>query len=446
MKKISKLDIISLSVGSIIGWGAFILPGDLFLSKIGLLNSVIGLFIGMLIIVIIERNYSYLIRKLPISGGEYIFTRKILGETNSFICGWFLSLAYICIVPLNATAVALIFRILTKEKYIYKYLYSIEGYPIYLSDVILTSFFIISLGILNIVGIKIASSFQKLMVVLLVGIVLFFLFGMIIQEGVYSNNLKEYVFNQKINTGNILKIVAISPWAYVGFDCVTQILEELDFGYRKVSIVSLISLVIGFLLYVIILLITAYGISYQEIQNMNIKWATGEAIQIRFGLLGVWALGVALLSAVTCGVNGFYINSSRLVNKMAKEGDLPEIFSRVNKKGIPRNAILLVMFLSLLTPWIGRKVLVWIVDMSSLGIAIGYFYVSFCVLKNLYSEKSKISFIGMVGFICSILFILLLILPILENSLTLESIKILIVWIVLGSLYKLFKLWERLKI
>lgn len=121
--KITTSDLICLAVGSIIGWGAFILPGDLFLSKIGLINSITGLIVGALIVVIIEKNYSYLIKKIPFSGGEFLFTKEILGDKHSFICGWFLSLAYICIVPLNATAIALIFNILTKiDIHIYCYI------------------------------------------------------------------------------------------------------------------------------------------------------------------------------------------------------------------------------------------------------------------------------------------------------------------------------------
>ena len=161
MKKISKLEIVSLAVGSIIGWGAFILPGDLFLSKIGIHNSIIGLSIGMILIMIIEKNYSYLINKIPISGGEYIYTKIYFGEIHSFICGWFLSLAYVCIVPLNATAIPLIFNILTKNKYLYGYLYSIDNFPVYMSDIIISTLFICILGYLNIKGIKLASLFQN---------------------------------------------------------------------------------------------------------------------------------------------------------------------------------------------------------------------------------------------------------------------------------------------
>ena len=59
-KEINKMDILSLAIGTIIGWGAFVLPGDLFL-KTGILNSTIAIVAGALIMVGIEKNYGYFI-------------------------------------------------------------------------------------------------------------------------------------------------------------------------------------------------------------------------------------------------------------------------------------------------------------------------------------------------------------------------------------------------
>ncbi len=437
--KISKLDLISLAVGSIIGWGAFILPGDLFLSKIGLLNSILGLLIGAGIVIVIERNYSYLIKKIPLSGGEFVFTKHSFGETHSFICGWFLSLAYICIVPLNATAIALIFNILTSYKYTFIYLYKIQEYSVYLSDVIITSVFIILLGYINIKGIKIASYFQKIMVLLLVSIISLFFILILSQEGVVTLNILTHINGNKLNLQNILKIIAISPWAYVGFDSVTQILEELNFKSRTISKISILSLLIRCLLYLVILVFTAYGVSYQEVISGNIDWATGNTIEKYFGQIGIWLLGIALISAVTCGVNGFYLNASRLISLMSKENKLPKFLSKVNEKKIPVNSIIFVMVLSLITPWIGRQILIWIVDMSSLGIAIAYLYVSLATLKIYYNENQKIKMTGILGSIFSFVFMALLIIPILESSLKIESIIILLFWILIGFIYNFYK-------
>ena len=45
-KGLSKFDILNLVIGSIIGWGSFILPGSFFLPKSGVLSTVLGLCIG----------------------------------------------------------------------------------------------------------------------------------------------------------------------------------------------------------------------------------------------------------------------------------------------------------------------------------------------------------------------------------------------------------------
>lgn len=437
MKKITKLDILSLAVGSIIGWGAFILPGDLFLSKIGIHNSIIGLLVGVIIIIIIEKNYSYLINKKPISGGEYIYTKIYFGEHHSFVCGWFLSLAYVCIVPLNATAIPLIFNILTKNRYLYGYLYSIDNSAVYISDIIISTLFIVLLGYLNIKGIKLASSFQKIMVLLLVGIILIFFSFIIKKEGVITFNIISHYNGINISFENILKIIAISPWAYVGFDCVTQVLEELNFSYKTASKLSIFSLITGFLLYTIIMVLTAYGISYEDLKIGNVSWATGETVEKYFGIVGICFLGFALVSAVICGVNGFYINSTKLLTLMSKEGQLPKILSKNNKNKIPTYSIVFVMILSSFAPWLGREVLVWIVDMSSLGIAIAYLYISLVTIYVYYQENNKIKYSGVLGSVFSLMFILLLVLPVLESSLKKESIYLLMIWILLGLFYKL---------
>lgn len=436
MKKISKLEIVSLAVGSIIGWGAFILPGDLFLSKIGIHNSIIGLSIGMILIMIIEKNYSYLINKIPISGGEYIYTKIYFGEIHSFICGWFLSLAYVCIVPLNATAIPLIFNILTKNKYLYGYLYSIDNFPVYMSDIIISTLFICILGYLNIKGIKLASLFQKIMVLLLVGIILIFFSLILIKDGLLTYNILSHFNGMDIRISSILKIVAISPWAYVGFDCVTQILEELNFSSKIASKLSLLSLVLGFLLYLIILILTAYGISYENLKSGEIYWATGQTIEIYFGILGIYILGIALGSAVICGVNGFYINSSKLISLMAKENQLPKFLAIETKNKTPIYSIIFIMTLSSFAPWLGRKALVWIVDMSSLGVTVAYLYVSLVTTYVYYKENKKIKLSGILGSFISLIFIVLLLLPILDSSLKKESMYLLLIWIGLGVIYK----------
>ena len=79
-KEIGKFEVISIAIGSIIGTGAFLLPGDLFLSRIGFLNTVIGIALGAVLVFVIEKNYSFLIKRFPKAGGEYIFVKNVIGK------------------------------------------------------------------------------------------------------------------------------------------------------------------------------------------------------------------------------------------------------------------------------------------------------------------------------------------------------------------------------
>ena len=59
MKKyLGRLDLFSIVVGAIIGWGSFMLPGTKFLKEGGVINTALGLVFGALCIVIIEKNYE----------------------------------------------------------------------------------------------------------------------------------------------------------------------------------------------------------------------------------------------------------------------------------------------------------------------------------------------------------------------------------------------------
>lgn len=49
-KKLNKIDVFSIVLGSIIGWGgSFMLPGTKFLNEAGVINTTIGLFFRSLI-------------------------------------------------------------------------------------------------------------------------------------------------------------------------------------------------------------------------------------------------------------------------------------------------------------------------------------------------------------------------------------------------------------
>jgi amino acid transporter len=124
---------------------------------------------------------------------------------------------------------------------------------------------------------------------------------------------------------------------------------------------------------------------------------------------------------------------------MAREKFLPEWFGMLNSKyKTPQNAILFVMLISLAAPFFGRTALGWIVDMSSLGAAIGYGYTSAAAFINARKEKKTgIIITGICGTVLSIIFVLLLLIPIpvFNCSLGKESYICFMIWIALGTIF-----------
>ena len=89
MKKgsLSQIDVFAIVLGSIIGWGSFMLPGTKFLIESGVINTAIGLFLGAFGIIIIEKSYRVMLSRLKSDGGEFTYTYENMGRTHGFIVG-----------------------------------------------------------------------------------------------------------------------------------------------------------------------------------------------------------------------------------------------------------------------------------------------------------------------------------------------------------------------
>lgn len=104
------------------------------------------------------------------------------------------------------------------------------------------------------------------------------------------------------------------------------------------------------------------------------------------------------------------------------------------------------MCFALIAPFFGRTVLGWLVDMSSLGAAIGYAYTSAAALKYAVRDRNRwICFTGALGIIFALIFMVILLIPIpsLDCSLGQESYVCLAIWSVLGLLFYLYSVRSR---
>ena len=430
------IDVWALALGAIIGWGCFVLPGNAFLPKAGPLGTALGMLIGALLIIVIALSYGYLIRKFPVSGGEFIYTKEAIGKRNAFVCGWGMILAYWSLIPLNATALALISRYLFPGIIQRGLLYQVAGWDVYAGEVVLASVFIILMALINIKGIKQAAWLQTAISLTLVGCICLITCHIM---GMADWSHLAPGFPESTNWWQgVFSIVAMAPWAFIGFDCIPQSAEEYNFDHKKSTRIMVLAIFIAALLYIAVCTVTATGVMpWQDLLAARENWPTGFVVRKMLGLVGLVVLGIAMFCAVVSGMNAFYISTSRLMYAMADEGSLPAVFKQLSPKhGTPRNAILFVMVMSLFAPWFGREVLNWIVDMTSVGAAIVFAYTtgSAAIMARKAGDTKQV-WIGIVGCVFSLFFLSLLLIPGMPGYLSFQSRVILLVWIAIGFVF-----------
>ena len=200
------------------------------------------------------------------------------------------------------------------------------------------------------------------------------------------------------------------------------------------------AILVAAILYIAICTVTAIGVKpWQELLADRNNWPTGYVVRNTLGLAGLVTLGIAMFCAVVSGMNAFYISTSRLMYAMAKDGSLPKWFEHISPKyGTPKNAIIFTMCASLFAPWFGREILLWIVDMTSVGAAIVFAYTtaSAAIMAKRQNDRLQM-WIGILGCIFSLFFLSLLIIPGMPGYLSSQSRVVLLAWIGIGVLFYL---------
>ncbi|TFJ91574.1 APC family permease [Lentibacillus salicampi] len=439
----------AIALGSSIGWGAFVQPTT-WMSTAGPLGVILGFGIGALLMMLIAVSYGFLIKSFPVSGGEFAYSYVSLGRTHAFISGWFLTLGYLCIVALNASAFALMVKFVFPALLENMHMYTIAGWDVYFTEVIIASVLLGIFGYFNIKGSSFSGRMQFVFCsIMILGVVaIAFMVGA--QPGAGFSNVNPLFPTDTTAFAAIISIVAIAPWAYVGFDNVPQAAEEFHFSSRKAFSLIILAIFFAALLYSLMILSTAMIEPWQALVAQGETWGTGAAIQGLLGNMGLVILVTALTMGIFTGLNGFIISSSRLLFAMSRAKIIPEAFSKLHPKyKTPYVGIIFTVVASALAPWFGRQALTWVVDMSSVGVTIAYFYTCYTAFtlfkwskdKDFNPKKHVVApakkTFATLGMTASVVFLGLLLIPGSPAALGMESFIALVIWIILGMTFYL---------
>ena len=448
---LSPLAVIALSFGYAVGWGSFVMPGAMFLPNAGPAGTIIGLLIGTAAVAVLAYNYHKLTVGVQGSGGAYGFITKIFGPNHGFLVGWFLFLTYVAILWANATALVLLARYLFGNALQFGFHYTVVGFEVYFGEVLLSLCAIVFCGGVCLLRKHFAIRLHMFFAfVLAAGVVVCFIAALLGHKGGAAAMGPAFAAGTPAWI-QILRILAMVPWAFVGFEAVVQSSAEFAFPVKRTFSLLLAAILLSALVYILLILLPVLALpegfsNWQEyigalprlkgIAAMPVFSAAKKAL----GPLGVAVIGGSMLSAQLTALFATYIAVSRLMRAMAEDDMIPKWLGRCSGEGTPVNAVLAVMCISIPVPFLGRTVIGWPVDLSNLGAAVAYGYVSAAALALLrkegnggrWPEKAA----GVFGLAMSVLFSLLMLVPnyLSGSSLSTESYLLLSLWCFAGFL------------
>ena len=424
---------IALSFGYAVGWGSFVMPGTMFLPGAGPAGTAIGLVLGAAAISVFAFNYHRMLQRVPGPGGAVAFATAAFGADHGFLLAWFLWLTYVAILWANATALVLLARFLFGDALQFGFHYTMAGFDVYFGEVALCVSAIAFCGAVCLCRKRLAAGLHTIL------------------AGVFVAAMGPAFAPEGGRLMQIVNILAMVPWAFVGFEAVAHSSAEFRFPVRRTFGLLVAAIALSTAIYLLLALLPVISLpdgyatwsdylaalpGLKGIDAMPVFAASKKAL----GTAGVAVIGGAMLAAQLTGIFGTLVASSRLMYAMSDGGMIPSWFGRLNRDGAPANAVLFVTCVSLAIPFFGRTVTGWPVDVSNLGAAIAYGYTSAAAFARAKEGSGRGALAervaGAAGVAMAIGFGLLMLVPnyISGETLSAESYLVLSVWCILGFL------------
>ena len=446
---LSPLNAWAFSLGTSLGWGSLVITSSNYLASAGPLGSALGLILGALIMLVIARNYFYMMNCYPEAGGAYTYSKEAFGYDHGFLTSWFLTLTYLAVFWANVTSLSLFARYFLGTIFRKGYMYTLFGYDVYLGEVCLAAAAIVLNALLCMKFRRAAVRLMTLLVLLFTFGIAFCFFAAVLRHGSGGLAYEPVFLPDRSALSQVIRIACISPWAFIGFENISHFPEEFNFERRRVRKVLIAAVLATTLLYLFITLlsVTAYPQRYanwlayiRDIGNLDgIEGLPAfYAANHYLGQTGISILMLSLLSLIVTSLIGNSVALSRLFYALGKDNVIPQSFSELTEERTPAKAFLLISGISIFIPLLGRTAIGWIVDVTTIGATIIYGLVSASAWKtaSIREDRTDMRF-GQAGAVLMAGFLMYLILPNLLGSATMEreTFFLFTVWAILGFLY-----------
>lgn len=409
-KVLSSKDVLMVAFGAMIGWGWVVSSGQ-WIQIGGVLGTVLGFCIGGLMIYLVGLTYAELTTAMPKCGGEQHFSFAAFGPIGSYICTWTLVLSYVGVVCFEACSFATIMQYVVPG-FLQGYLYTIAGYDVYLSWVLVAIVASMLVVYVNYIGTAHSARLQNVLTCIIAVVGLLLVAGSSVSGNIDNLASQSFVGGGRSILGNVLKVAVMTPFFLFGFDIIPQTAEEINVPLKKLGKLMIGSIVLAVVFYAMVVVAIGYVMSSQDVQESmsGSGLLTADAFAKAFSNE---AMTKVLIIGGLCGVvttwNSFLIGGSRVLYSMSKSKMLPAFFSKLHSKySTPYVAILFLGLISMISVFFGRVMLIWIVDAANFACCLAYCIValSFLRLRKVLPDMKrpfKVKYGSLVGVLASLM-------------------------------------------
>lgn len=386
-KVLNAWDILVIAFGAMIGWGWVVSTGG-WIEKGGVIGAALGFAIGGIMIFFVGLTYAELTAAMPQCGGEHVFSYWAMGSTGSFICTWMIVLGYVSVACFEACAFPTIITYLWPG-FLKGYMYTVAGFDIYASWLITAIVIAFLIMLINIIGAKTAAILQTVLTCIIGGAGILLIVASVINGTVDNLDGQKFAGTTTgVNIKAIIGVAAMSPFYFIGFDVIPQAAEEINVPPKKIGNILILSVVLAVIFYAFVIIAVGFVMNPGDIiaSQEATGLVTADAMAAAFNTK---IMAKVIIVGGMCGIvtswNSFLLGGSRAMYSMAESYMIPKFFAKLHPKHkTPVNALILIGILTMLAPFAGRKMLVWISDAGNFGCCFAYCMValSFMILRK----------------------------------------------------------------
>ena len=307
----------SIAVGCAIGSGIFMMPT--MLAPYGLLG-----FGGWLVAgagsILVALTMARLVKRIPKTGGPYVYVNEGLGTFSGFIIAWTYWVA--CVSAIAGISIAFV-------GYLGFFLPEIANSQI---NALLASLLLIwIIVLLNIRSLENSSKFQLISTLLkLLPLIFIILLG---ASNFNVNNLPE------LNPGNLHPISLIATvttlvmWSFIGIETATVPADNVINPQETIPKVLIASVITILVLYILVSIAIAALVPASELLNSSAPFALAASKIL--GVTGGTIVSLGTLISTLGSLNANTLTAGNLSLAAARDGLLPSKFVILSKNGTP---------------------------------------------------------------------------------------------------------------